>query len=87
MAIRFERDGAVGSIVLANPPLTHSICALRRLCGSQCIRPAKATYACWAFARRATFQLRRRSPRMAGKGRQLVQCRPSALVGQTGLIV
>ena len=46
MAIRFERDGAVGNIVLANPPLTESICALRRNCGSQCIRRAKATYVC-----------------------------------------
>ena len=51
MAIRFERDGAVGSIVPIHL-LTVSICVLRRLCGSQCIRPVKATYVCWSFARR-----------------------------------
>ena len=49
--IRFEREGAIGNIVLANPPFNRlDLRFTPRPCATRCIRPARAISVCLSFA-------------------------------------
>ena len=71
MAIRFERDGAVGSIVLANPPFNRLDLRFTEALWIAVHQASESDIR--VLVRGSALQLRRRSARMVGKGCQLVQ--------------
>ena len=65
--IRFERDGAIGNIVLANPPFNRLDLRFAEALRTPCTRPAKATFVCLSSAPKGRISASGRSPEWPGK--------------------